>query len=279
MTSNPTPFPGKPQPGQILPGLPVPGGNCREISGKAIEALLRLVDEIAVDGKVDLAAVHKIAQAILSAEGPLSEAYAAREQKCAFAFHRAAIECQRKDILGRLIMQPIETLLDQPEGMERKRAGQFLTAVRMMVGEEEHEVLRTEAAELAEGHRGPDGIIDWDAFYDDPPARSIQERVLVALAHSFRRFDPRKDWFLVVMNANPSAVSVASNAFVPVKPEERAQFAFTEAHMANIFDALFAQVRPDTFTGDRLRAFSRRWNAAPEKLFGALFLEIARMRN
>jgi hypothetical protein len=258
--------------------LPLPGSNCREISGKAIQALLSLIDEIAVDGKVDQMAVHKIAQAILAAEGPLAAAYAHREQKCAFAFHRTAIECQRVDILGRLIIRPIEELLDQPDGLERQRVGQLLTTIRMLVGEEDHEVLRADASTLGDAHRGADGFVDWDEFYADAEGGLILERVLVALAHSFRRFDPRRDWFLTVMNANPAAVSVASNAFVPLKPEDRAKFAFTEAHMATLFDVLFDSVKPNRFTGDRLRAFSRRWNAVPEKLFGPLFLEIARMR-
>ncbi len=196
---------------------------------------------------------------------------------CTFAFHRAAIECQRSDILGRLVVEPFAGLLDQQSGMERKRLGQFLSAIRMMVGEEDHEDLRNKAALLADTHRDIDGIVDWDEFHADPAAGLILEHVLVSIANSFRRFDSRRDWFLVVLNANPSAVSTASNAFVQLKPEDRARFAFTENHMARVFDALFASVRRDTFTSDRLRRFGKRWNAPPDKIFGPLFLEVARL--
>lgn len=254
------------------------GAHCREISGTAIQALLRLVDEIAIDGKVSTRDIHKIAKVILAAEGPVAAAYVRREQKCTFAFHRAVIECQRADILGRLVVFPLEEWLDQPQGLERKRIAQFLLAVRMMVGEEDHESLRQKAAQLADAHRGSDGFVDWDTFYADPAGTLIIEHVQVALAKSFKRFEPRCDWFLVVMNANPSSVSLSSNAFVQIKPEDRAQFGFTEIHMANVFDALFASVRTEAFTSDRLRVFARRWALSPEKMFGPLFLEIARLR-
>lgn len=254
------------------------GAHCREISGTALHTLLRLVDEIAVNGKVDQRDVHKIAEAILAAEGPLADAYSLREHKCSYAFHRADIDCKRTDILGRLIVRPIEALLDDPQGLERKRVGQFLIALRMLVGEEEHEDLRHQAAELADFHRGADGIVDWEQFHADTTGGWILEQVLVALANRFKRFDPRRDWFLVMMNANPASVSIASNAFVQLKSEDRAQFAFTEAHMASVFDALFVNYHLDAFTSDRLRAFTKHWNQGPDKIFGPLLLEIARMR-
>lgn len=254
------------------------GTHCREIAGTAVQTLLRLVDEIAINGKVDQREIHKIAQAILAAEGPLADAYGLREHKCSYAFHRADIDCKRTDVLGRLIIKPLESLLDDPQGLERKRVGQFLTAIRMLVGEEEHEDLRHQAAELADFHRGADGIVDWDQFYTDTTGAWILEQVLVALANRFKRFDPRRDWFLVMMNATPSSVSIASNAFVQLKSEDRAQFAFTEAHMAVVFETLFANYHLDAFTSNRLRAFTKHWKQEPDKIFGHLLVEIARMR-
>lgn len=259
------------------PPPPPLGKRCRQLTEIAVHALLDLVDEIAVNGMVGQKDIHRIAKAILAGGGPLASVYTHTEQKCTFAFHRAAIECQRKDTFGRIVVEPIVELLDQPTGLERKRLGQFLAAVRMMVGEEIHEELRTEAAKIAAPHRDVEGIVNWENFHADPATGQILERVLVSIANSFRRFDARRDWFLVVMNANPSAVSTGSTAFVPLKPEDRAQFAFTESHMARVLEALFASVRRDTFASDRLRTFSKRWNASPEKIFGPLFLEVARM--
>jgi hypothetical protein len=256
---------------------PPSGQHCRHVSGVAVRAMLDLIKEIAVDGKVAVADVDRIAQAILSAGGPLGTVYYQQTRTCEDVFNRIAIERQRRDPLGRLVVHPITDLLDTPTGIERRRLPQFLAAVRMMIGEEVHEQLRARATALATTHRGIDGMIAWDSFHADPEAVLILEQVLVGIAKSFTRFDARRDWFLVVLNANPSAISTGSTSFVALKPEERAQFAFTQGHMARLFDALFVSVHRDNFPSDRVRAFSRRWNVAPEKLFGPLFLEVARL--
>jgi hypothetical protein len=174
-------------------------------------------------------------------------------------------------------VEPFAHLLDVPDGIERKRLGQFITAVRMMIGEEIYEDLRNKSAALALAHRGEDGMVNWAAFHHDPEAVLILEQVQVHMVRSFHRFDGRRDWFLVVLNASPTAVSIGSHAFVPLKPEDRAKLAFTQRHMAHVFDALFANVRRETFVGDRSRAFSRRWNGTPDKIFGNFFVELAHL--
>ncbi|MBF0327001.1 MAG: hypothetical protein HQL42_18270 [Alphaproteobacteria bacterium] len=253
------------------------GQHCRHVSGVAVRALLDLVREIAIDGQVAVADVERIAQAILGAGGPLATVYYQQTRTCEDVFNRIAIERQRRDPLGRMVVHPIAALLDTPAGIERKRLPQFLSAVRMMIGEEAHEQLRQRAKALATAHRGDDGMVAWDALHDDPEAGLILEQVLVLISKSFTRFDARRDWFLVVLNANPSAVSTGSTSFVALKAEERAKFAFTEGHMGRVFDALYASLKLDTFASDRIRAFSRRWNLAPDKLLGPFFVEIARL--
>jgi len=254
----------------------VQGKRCKQIAETVLQVLMGLVGEIAVDGRFGVKDLSRIVEAIQRADGPLPAIYAEAQQQCGIAFHRASIEGMRRHHLNRLITEPFAGLVDRPEGIERNRLGQLFLAIRMMVGEEEHEEMRLAAEALAEAHRGADGVVDWEAFHADPEAVLLLESVLVAIANSFRRNDARRDWFLVVLNANPSAISTGSTAFTPLKPEDRARFAFTESHMAHIFGALFASVRRETFFGDRLRVFSKRWNVAPDKLFGPLFVDIAR---
>ena len=264
---------------QEIPSAPeTPSGqHCRHVSGVAVRALLDLARELAVNGKVAVTDIERIAHAILSAGGPLSTVYYQQTRTCEDVFNRISIERQRRDPLGRMVVHPIAHLLDTPTGIERKRLPQFLAAVRMMIGEEVHEQLRARALVLATSHRGVDGMVNWDVLHDDPEAAQILEAVQVGIAKSFIRFDARRDWFLVVLNANPSAVSLGSTTFVALKPEERAHFAFTQAHMGNLFDAFFANVKLDTFASDRIRAFTRRWNQAPDKMFGTFFVEVARL--
>lgn len=253
------------------PGLP-----CRKVSGIAIRALLDLVGELAVDGKVAMVDISRVADAILGGSGPLGTVYNRTEQGCEATFNRAAIERQRRDPFGRLIAEHVVGLLDSPPGIERRRLGQLFTAIRLMIGEEEHEELRARATLLAKKHR-VGGIVDWDAFHTDAEVGVILEHVLVGICRSFKRFDPRRDWFLVVLNASPSAVSLGSTSFAPLRPDERAKLAFTEGHMARLFEGLFASMRADTFDSTRLRGFSKRWNATPDKVFGPFFLDVARL--
>ncbi|CAA7618341.1 hypothetical protein [Magnetospirillum sp. UT-4] len=252
------------------------GAQCRKVSGVAVRVLLDLLRELAVDGKVALADAERVAEAVLGSEGPIATVYRNTGLGCEAAFSRVAIERQRHDALGRLIAEPLEPLLDVPTGIERRRLGQLFLAIRMMLGEEEYEALRVRAAEMAKRHREA-GMVDWPAFHGDPEAALVREHVLVGIARSFKRFDARRDWFLVVLNATPSAVSLGSTAFTPLPPEERAKLAFTEGHMARVLDALFAALRIDTFDSTRLREFSKRWNMAPEKMLNPFFLELARL--
>ena len=256
--------------------LPPEGGQrCRNVATVAIRALLDLIEEGAENGQVSLEAVRRIGQAVMSARGPLSSVYAKTQSSCQATFELHALERKRTDFLGRIVTQPFADLLDDhTSGVERKHLAQLFAAVRMMVGEEVYEDLRNRAACAAESHRTPEGPVDWEAFYADPEARAVQEQVLVTMGRSFRRFEPRKDWFLIVMNSNPSTVSLGSSVFVAKKAEDKAVREFTEVNMCKLFRALFASVRPDAFDDVHRRAFTERWGSDPEKIFGVMFVEL-----
>lgn len=255
------------------------GRRCRGVSGVAIRALIELLDESAsADGMVGMEMVRRIANAVLSAEGPLAEYYANWEGGCDASFALRGIEQKRTDFIGRILTHSFAHLLDIPDsGIERKHLPQFFAAVRLIVGDEPYEKLRTRAGEAAGRHRDEDGMILWDAFYADPDVGAIFESVVVSIARSFRRFEPRKDWFLIVMNSSPSSISTASNAFIPKKPGDKAQREFGEAQMAHLFLALFAKYRMDTFTPERKAAFVETWGAEPEKVFGPLLVSLVGM--
>jgi hypothetical protein len=256
------------------------GKKCRVTAGISVRAFLDLLEEASVDGLVSMDAARRIGAAILSARGPLAEHYSASENACDAAFTLQRIERQRVDFLGRLIAQPFSYLLDdQAAGIERKHLTQLFAAVRMMVGEETHEDLRHRAALAAERHRTPEAMVDWPAFYEDAEAMAVFEQVLVTIARSFRRFEPRKDWFLIVMNSNPSTVSVAPNVFIAKKPEDKVLREFSEAHMCRLFKALFATHRPETFDPARRKAFTEQWGTEPDKVFGPLFVELLALCN
>ena len=256
-----------------------PGGKrCRGVSGVAIRALIDLLDESATDGVVTMDVVRRIANAVLSARGPLSEYYAHWEEGCDSAFALRRIEKQRVDFIGRIITQPFHALLDERNsGVERKHLPQFFAAVRMIVGEEPFDLLRTRANQAAERHRTEEGMVAWDDFYRDYDVVAIFEHLAVSVARSFRRFDPRRDWFLIIMNSSPSSISTASNAFIPKKAEDKVTREFSEGHMVRLFQAFFSEFRPETFLPERKAVFMERWGSEPEKVFGPIFVNLLTM--
>ena len=254
------------------------GLRCRQTAGIVVRAFVNLMQEVAVEGKVSLDDIQRIGAAVMGAGGPLANFYARTETRCEAGFAMAVVERQRVDFFGRLICSTFEQLLDQPgSGIQRKNLHQFFAAIRMMLGEETHEELKSRATWLAERNRGEDNLIDWVRYFADPEARLLIEQVLVTVARSFRRFEPRKDWFLIVMNSSPSAVSLSSNVFVPKRQEDKVTRAFNEIHMVRLFEAMFASVHADTFDPDRRKAFVELWGVEPEKVFAPLSVEILHM--
>ncbi len=256
-----------------------PGGKrCRGVAGIAIRALIDLLDESATDGVVTMDVVRRIAGAVLSAQGPLSDYYAHWEEGCDSAFTMRRIERLRIDYIGRIITRPFSELLDDRDaGIDRKHLPQFFAAVRMIVGDEPFDGLRTRANHAAERHRTPEGMVAWEEFYRDDDVMQMFETIAVAIARSFRRFEPRRDWFLIIMNSSPSSISTSSNAFIPKKAEDKAVREFSEVQMTRMFQALFADFRVETFTPERKAAFVERWGSEPEKVFGPLFVNLLAM--
>lgn len=264
--------------GTALPVKPALGVHCRHTAGVAIRAFLDLLEEAATDGKVTVEQARRVADAIMSAEGPIGTVYARAESACESAFTIRRIESQRHDRLGRLIAQTFAHLLDAPKsGMERKNLEQFFAAMRMILGDDVHEALKARCAVLVELYRDADGSVDWERFYADSEAALIRERVLVAIARSFRRFEPRVDWFLIVMNSTMSSVSLGSTAFIARKPEDRPAHEFTERNFCRLFEALFAGCRPEALDEAGHAAFAKRWGSPHEKVFGPLFVDLKRL--
>lgn len=255
------------------------GKRCRGMVSVTVRAFVNLLQDASVEGKVTIDQVRRIAAAVQAAEGPLAAYYARTESQCDAIFTLAAIESKRTDYLGRLITHSFSDLLDTAaESISRKHLSQFFAAIRMILGDEAHAHLKTRCEVIAESHRNEDGLIQWDDFYGDPEARQVNEQVLVTVARSFRRFDPRKDWFLIMMNSNPATTSLGSSVFVAKKPEDSVTVQFTEAHMVTLFEAMFAQMRPETFETARRNLFVARWGADAEATFGGLFRDLAALK-
>lgn len=244
-----------PGPQAVAPPKPAPqkaGSRCRANWEPALRNFVAVLERASSNGSVAMDQVHRLAAAFLKAEGPMAELFARSENSCRQAFAEADLARKRQDHFGRLVAQPFAALFTPAGGgLDRRHLPQFFVALKMILGDEMHADLRTRAKLIAETHRGEDGTIHWDGFHADRRAVLILDRVRLAVAKSFRRFDPRKEWLLLVMNQAHNAVSLGSNAFVARPAEERDLPQFTERHMLRLFEALYQDCDPATISGER----------------------------
>jgi len=254
------------------------GGRCREVVVLALRAFMDLVEKSASGETVSLESLRRIAHAVAEADGALGEYYDRHSAGCAAVFDLARIERQRTDFFGRAITQEFVHLFNDPTaGMGRKNLPQFFLAIRMILGDEVHADYANHCTQIANEVRQGGDVVPWDVFYADSRIRAVVEDTLVAIAISFRRFEPRADWFLIVMNTDPQSVSLGANMFVPKAPGEKRDHEFAEANFVRLFKALFASVRPGEFDEARRAAFVARYGNTPEVAFGHLFVALTEM--
>lgn len=256
------------------------GYRCREVTTVAIQAMLDLVSASAVNGSISVEAVMKIGQAVMRGEGPLNDHYDRHSAGCAVMFERIRREKRPIDYFGRALAQPLATLLNEPDGrINRKLLPHLLSAIQMILGADRFATYSAEAAEIGREVRGLDEIISWPAYYADPRIKRILLEVQVAVARSFEKFETRKEWFLIVMNNDPTSVSVGAHAYIAKPPQEKLETNFNEADFVKLFKAFFASARPASFTESEREAFVAAYGIHPETLFGPLFVELMHLEH
>jgi len=210
----------------------------------------------------------------------LDDLYASSERSCQDIFALRQVDGQRTNYIGRIVTKTFSHVLDdRSSGITRSHLGRFFTALRMILGEEVYDDLQSRCAAIAaEVSRGDDGVTRWEAFYHHPDVMLIRERVLVSIARTFRRFEPRKDWLMIVMNSSPGSRSIGGSAFVTAAQGKRGADEFGDAKFLLVFDALFASCAPKAMDDAQRAEFLSRWQVAPEAVFGPILSELARLR-
>lgn len=254
------------------------GHRCRAVVGVALRAFLDLIEASAVEGQVALDEIHRIGKAVADAEGALLAFYDRHSAGCATLIELAQIEHKRTDFFGRAITEPFFALLDDPtSGVRRTNLPHYFAAVRMILGNEIYAEFKEQCAVIANEIRAGARTVPWPQFHADARTHVIVEDTLVAIARSFKRFELRKEWFMIVMNNDPRTVSLGSSMFVAKSSDEMLQDAFSEPSFVKMFKALFAGMRPNDFTAARRSAFIDRYGEKPEGLFGQLLVELEKM--
>lgn len=170
---------------------------------------------------------------------------------------------RRADPFRRLMVHPLTEVLESG-GVSRTLLPNYFNFLHLVLGDDGQAELTRQCEAILEEVKG-DPHFTWDFFYDDPRARAVLWTVLMRIADAFKRFEPRRDWFIGLMQNRMHAVSIAPNAFVPLvhsEEEDKAQFGVPQFNL--LFTALY---RPLLWmaAGDDA-AFTRLFGAPPAKL-------------
>jgi hypothetical protein len=175
-------------------------------------------------------------------------------------------ERRRFNPFRRLLCHPLTELLES-DVVSRALLPNYFNFLHLVLGDQ-LETLTQECEEiLADVRRDP--RFTWDMFYDDPRAKVVLWGVLIRIADAFKRFEPRRDWFIGLMQNRMHAVSLAPNAFVPLAhtPEDN-QVTFGKIQFNLLFGALYRPLL--NLSAHDGGTFTRLFGAPPVKLIAPL---------
>ena len=241
--------------------------------GAAVDLFVKLIEKSQQDGTINVNALGAAAQAIKKFP-PFQTLVQEQHNLIHRVVSDEVLSSRRSNFFGRLMLETVAPFWKSGD-LNRTIIPNLLSFFRLVLGDEE-EHYSNQCQEIVADLRQVKGDdFDWDDYHADPRAKVILYRVLVRIAQSFSRFDARRDWFIKLMQYEPSAISIASNAFVPTGQHSPSQASpFTAIHFNILMKALFEPVRQ--MTSDDEMLFVRELSMSRAKAFGTLFSNMAR---
>jgi transcriptional regulator with XRE-family HTH domain len=242
--------------------------HIRETANSLLDAFISAVEKGFGENRPSPADLKRLAEALKTSPDfePIYEKAFADLQANVLS---QANEAQRVEVFHRLMTQPLDPLLDS-ETLSRDALPNFFNFLRLVLGEEV-DALQARCVEIHDELKAKHGeSFTWDKFFADERAKAVLYRVLARIAETFRRFEPRREWFIGIMQYTPAAIGITSNVYVPNKHRE--SYLFGTDEFTRMFQHLFAPVKQ--ISGADRALFERELGAAPESVFGALFKQL-----
>lgn len=169
---------------------------------------------------------------------------------------------RRADPFRRLVCHPLTDLLEAGE-LSRRLLGNYFSFLHLVLGDAQEQM--TSACQSIVEELKEDPQFSWDMFYEDDRVKQVFWGVLMRILDTFKRFEPRRDWFIGLMQNRPHAVSLGSHSFMPLPRSEEEDQAPFDIHEFNLmFGALY---RPLLLLSSRDEAaFTRQFGAPPAVL-------------
>ncbi len=224
-------------------------------------------------GSIGPAEIARIAEA-MKASGEMDNFYRAVFSQIVSTIVDAQNLNRRVNAFGRLVVHPLSDFF-QSQQLDRGMLHNFFFFVHSLVGDEETE-WNAQCTGIVEEMRARRGeAFSWDEFYADPRAQAIFWQVLVKVAHAFKRFDTRREWFFRIMQHKQTSISISATKYVQIGDGlDVAQF--TKADFLTVFDNLFAPVR--NLAPEAAARFEAATGKSPVAAFEDFFHELALYR-
>jgi hypothetical protein len=182
--------------------------------------------------------------------------------------HRLMQE-RRADPFRRLACHPLTELLDQGT-LSRGLLDNYFTFLHLVLGDDQT-VMTAHCQEIVDEIKD-DPHFSWDMFYDDPRAKLLLWQMLMRILDTFKRFEPRRDWLISLMQNRSHATSLASNAFV-TRPRGEDEPPFGLAEFTLLMAALYGPLLQ--LSGTDEAAFAQAFGAPPAKWVRPLLAQLS----
>ncbi len=241
----------------------------RETANTLLDAFITAVEQAFREARPSVDELRKVAAA-LKETPDLDVVYEKAYGDLQSGVLSQAKEAQRVEVFHRLMTHPLDPLLDSGQ-LSRDALPNFFNFLRLVLGEDV-DTLQAQCVVIHDELKEATGeAFTWETFYVDPRAKAVLYRVLARIAEAFRRFEPRRDWFIGVMQYTPTSISLSSNAFMPNKNRDTS-YTFGPDDFLRMFRHLFAPVKNP---GEAERAIiERELGASPAQLFEPLLQEL-----
>jgi len=236
----------------------------RRFAGRVVEAFILAVDRQYNGGPVGPDLLRK-AGAVFSVSPLMLE--------MADAAARNLASEEVVDPYQRLLLSPLAELFQTGE-LSRDILPNYFNFIHLVMGDGQAALAEACAAIVAKMKTEPFPPFSWDDFLADQRARLVLWTVLLRIAESFRRFDPRRDWFMKLMQYDRQAVSLAANAFIPrPKAEDDSPKAiFGEDQFKLLFGALFVPMKK--LGPEEQAAFRKSFDQTVEAAFASIWTNL-----
>ena len=155
---------------------------CLSISRIIYEVADTLMTQRSSDGMVALEDVRRVLRSVCNGEGVMDRAFVAQEQTCRKNLYRRGDETTREKLFHRLMVRPIEPLLNgDPPMFPREFIRNYHSYIEAVLGDrlKRYESLTREMYQglvLEHGH-----ALTWDIFFNDQRLQLVLSRAITIL--------------------------------------------------------------------------------------------------